>query len=91
MYVYIYNIYGRVYFVCLANSVCGSTTGTFSWSSAYVDYMITKYDKILAKHENNINKLCPKRKSRVEAFQERDLLKMKHINAKKYTGFGVGV
>ena len=56
-------IYGHVYLVCLSNSVCGTTTGTFSWHQPYIDYMLTifwpnmiKYWANMIKYQQNITK-----------------------------------
>ena len=55
--------HGHVYLVCLSNSVCGTTTGTFSWHQPYIDYILTifwpnmiKYWANMIKYQQNITK-----------------------------------
>ena len=86
--------YGRVYFVCLSNSVCGATTGTFSWSQPYIDYMLTKYDQILFKYDKMLfkydqisTKYDQNDQIHVGNFQKRHFLEIKKFNAKNLTDF----
>ena len=85
-YIYIY-IYGHVYLVCLSNSVCGTTTGTFSWHQPYIDYILTKYDQILSKYDQISTKHHQNNQIHVDFFQERHFLEIKKSNVKNQPGF----
>ena len=83
--------YGQVYFVCLSSSVCGVTTGTFSWSQPYIDYMLAKNHQNIAKHDNILANYYQNDQIHIEFFQG-PFSRNQKIQCENNTGFrGVGL